>query len=85
MNDYLSNSFDLIYIDGSHKLLESYTDIIFSHFLLNKNGLLIIDDVHYNKSNILESPLKGIEYFLEKFGNSYKILNSGYRLFLEKI
>lgn len=85
MNNYLSNSFDLIYIDGSHKLLESYTDIIFSHFLLNKNGLLIIDDVYYNKSNILESPLKGIEYFLEKFGNSYKILNSGYRLFLEKI
>ena len=85
LDKHSKNSFDLIYVDGSHKLFESYTDIILSHFLLNKNGLLIIDDVDYNKSNILESPFKGIEYFLQKFGNSYKILSFGYRLFLEKI
>jgi predicted O-methyltransferase YrrM len=85
LNKPFRNTFDLIYVDGCHKLLDSYTDILLCHFLLNKNGLLIIDDVDYNKSNLMESPLKGVEYFLQKFETSYKILSSGYRLFLEKI
>ena len=77
--------FDVIYVDGSHTLLDSYTDIVLSFELLNKNGVLIIDDVAFNSDDILNSPLDGIKYFAKKNEKRIKILHSGYRLFLEKL
>jgi predicted O-methyltransferase YrrM len=78
-------NFDLIYIDGSHTLLDSFSDIILCWKILNNGGVLIIDDVQYNKHTILESPFEGVQHFLKKFNGKYKILNFDYRLFLEKL
>jgi hypothetical protein len=81
-----NEKFDFIYVDGSHKCLDCYTDILLSWELLNVGGILVIDDVLYNKENgILESPFEGIFHFLKKYENRYKILNNEYRLFLEKL
>ena len=79
------SKFDVIYVDGSHTLLDSYTDILLSFELLEKGGVLIIDDVPFNKGDILNSPLEGVKYFVEKYWKNIKILKNGYRLFLEKI
>ena len=49
-------SFDFIYIDGSHTLLDSYVDIILSWNLLKTGGILAIDDVPFNREDILNSP-----------------------------
>ena len=83
--DNINFKFDLIYVDGSHLLLDSYLDIILSWRMLNNGGILIIDDVNYNLNSILESPHEGVKYFLEKYKTKYKILNYDYRLFLEKL
>lgn len=81
-----SNSkFDVIYVDGSHTLLDSYTDILLSFELLEKGGVMLIDDVPFNKGDILNSPLEGVKYFADKHEKEMKILHIGYRLFLEKI
>ena len=78
--------YDFVYVDGSHKCLDCYSDILLSWELLNKGGILAIDDVVYNKENgILESPFEGVFHFLRKYENQYKILNNDYRLFLEKL
>lgn len=78
-------SFDFIYIDGSHRLLDLHLDLILSFNILNKGGIIGIDDYLYNKENILESPYEGVNHFLEKYENKIKILSKEYRVFIEKI
>jgi predicted O-methyltransferase YrrM len=39
-----SKSFDLIYIDGSHKFEDVFVDAYYSMRLLNKQGILVFDD-----------------------------------------
>ena len=80
-----NSKFDVIYGDGSHTLLDSYTDILLSFELLEKGGVLIIDDVPFNKEDILNSPLKGVQYFVDKYRKRIRILKNGYRLFIEKL
>ena len=77
--------FDFIYVDGSHKLLDLHLDLILSFNILNKGGIMGIDDYLYNKENILESPYEGVNHFLEKYKNKIKILSKEYRIFIEKI
>jgi predicted O-methyltransferase YrrM len=79
------NYFDFIYVDGSHKMLDCYTDLLLSFSLLKKGGILGIDDYLYNKETILESPYEGVNHFINKFNKEIKILSQEYRVFLEKI
>lgn len=76
--------FDLIYVDGSHTLLDSYLDIFLSWKLLRKNGILIIDDVPYNKGKTLESPYDGVVKFINEHREAMNIIKVSYRVFLEK-
>lgn len=80
-----NEKFDVIYVDGSHTLLDSYTDILLSFGLLEKGGVMMIDDVPFNKGDILNSPLEGVKYFVKKYGKRIRILKNGYRLFIEKL
>jgi predicted O-methyltransferase YrrM len=78
-------NFDFIYVDGSHKLLDLHLDLILSFNILNKGGILGIDDYLYNKEDIFESPYEGVNHFLEKYKNRIKILLKEYRVFIEKL
>lgn len=77
--------FDIIYVDGSHRLLDCYIDLILSWQLLDINGMMIIDDYLFNKENILESPFEAVNDFLEKYKNEYILLHKNYRVFIKKI
>ena len=78
--------FNFIYIDGSHLLLDCYTDLVMSWNILEKGGIIAIDDYLYKKDdNILHSPFEAVNHFLKVFKENYKILHIGYRVFLEKI
>lgn len=80
-----NESYDFIYVDGSHLLLDCYSDLILSWKLLNKGGVLAIDDYLYNSdSRVIDSPFEGINHFLNKFQKEIKILHKDYRVFLEK-
>jgi predicted O-methyltransferase YrrM len=81
--------FDFIFVDGSHRCLDVYADLILSWKLLCKGGIMAIDDYYYGgKENIEKSPLEypyfGISEFLEKYKNEYNLLVKNYRVFLEK-
>jgi hypothetical protein len=82
-----NNMHDFIYVDGSHLMLDCYLDLILSWKILNKGGILAIDDYIYNTddTNKLVSPFEGVNHFLKKYESEYNLLNKGYRVFLEKL
>jgi predicted O-methyltransferase YrrM len=80
-----NEKFDVIYVDGSHTLLDSYTDIMLSYELLCKGGVLIIDDVPFNRGDVLNSPLEAVKRFVQRYQKRITILHNGYRLFIEKM
>jgi hypothetical protein len=81
----IGEKFDFIYVDGSHKALDCYVDIFLSWQLLNKGGIMGIDDYFYFTENKLESPFEAINNFLENNKSQYRILHAGYRVFLNKL
>ena len=81
-----NKTFDFIYVDGSHLLLDCYVDLILAWNILEKNGILAIDDVTFKKKEILNSPYEGVLHFLKEFKGQYIILdNIGYRYFILKV
>ena len=81
--------YDFIYVDGSHKCLDAYSDMILAWPLLSKNGIFVIDDYIYGVDKIqdqpLEYPFHAVNHFLEMYKDEFTLLSKGYRVFLEKI
>ena len=82
--------FDFIYVDGSHKCIDCYTDMALSWRLLKRGGTMVVDDYEYKKERIasgfvLDYPMKGVDHFLSKYEGTYRVLDKGYRVCLEKI
>ena len=80
-------TFDFIYVDASHTAGDTLIDVVLSWTILNKGGVLGIDDYLYipRNNDINDRPEIGVNYFLNKFSGQYIILNKGYRIFLQKI
>ena len=79
--------FDFIYVDASHKAFDCYSDMVLSWKLLNKNGILGIDDYLYkiNENDNLDRPHEAVNHFLEKYKDEYELINKNYRVFIKKI
>jgi predicted O-methyltransferase YrrM/glycosyltransferase involved in cell wall biosynthesis len=76
--------FDFIYVDGSHKCNDCYSDMLLSWQLLNKGGIMAIDDYLWSGGNG-DTPLKAVDHFLERYKKELKLLHKGYRVFIEKM
>ena len=79
------DKYDFIYVDGSHMLLDCYSDLLLAWELLNVGGLMGVDDYLYNSNNCLESPFEAVNKFLNKYDGKYKIIHKGYRIFVQKL
>jgi predicted O-methyltransferase YrrM len=75
--------FDFIYVDGSHKCNDCYSDMLLSWQLLNNGGIMVIDDYLWSGGNG-DTPLKAVDHFLERYKKELKLLHKGYRVFIEK-
>jgi hypothetical protein len=78
-------TFDFIYVDGSHTTNDTITDIVLSWSILNKGGVLGVDDYLYVKNDSNDRPGIAVDYFMEKFKGQYIVLDKGYRVFFMKI
>lgn len=80
------NTFDFIYIDGSHLAKDVLIDCVLSHMLLRKDGIIIMDDYLWGgfQSN-LAFPKPAIDAFLECFATEYQLLSLGYQVALKKL
>lgn len=78
--------FDFIYVDGSHLLLDCYSDLVLAWIVLEKGGILAVDDYTYKfDCNLLDSPFEAVNHFLKRYEGKYTILYKGYRVFLQKL
>ncbi len=72
-----NNSFDLIYIDGSHHSADVLTDLVLSWFLLRLNGILILDDYLWKEPNgkgAIHEPKMAIDCFTTIFNERLEIV-----------
>ena len=86
-----NKNYDLIYVDGSHLLVDVYVDLYLSWELLKSNGIMIIDDysfnldkLEYDKKYITETIKYSVDKFLKEKEGNYKLLKKNYRVFLMK-
>ena len=89
-NEFFSKNkkeFDIIYVDGSHHAKDVLEDCVNSWRVLQKNGILIIDDyfwIGYENNDL--NPINGINDFLRKYKKEYSVLKlSKYQLFIKKL
>lgn len=80
----MGEKYDFIYVGGSHKLLDCYTDMVLAWELLNKGGIMGIDDYLWNNTDVLNSPFEGVNAFIKKYEKEMVVLSKEYRVFLEK-
>lgn len=78
-------TFDFIYVDGSHLLLDCYSDLVLAWSILSKGGIMGIDDYNYKQHSVIESPFEAVNHFLTRYEDKYKLIYKGYRVFLQKL
>lgn len=81
------NSFQLVYIDGSHIASDVLEDTLLTWALMQVGSLMIFDDYGYKFADgIQEIPPKvAIDAFLNVFGSKVRLLHQGYQIILEKL
>jgi hypothetical protein len=65
-----TKTFDLIYIDGSHRAEDVFNDAIESYKVLNKGGILFFDDFLGPQTFENDGPINGIALFLKKINSN---------------
>jgi len=79
------DSFDIIYIDGSHRAPDVLEDAVLAHRLLKANGVLIFDDYLWDLDQPpLEAPKLAIDTFYLHYGNQYDVVHNQYQVILRK-
>jgi len=75
------DSFDIIYIDGSHAAGDVLEDAVLSHRLLKKNGMLIFDDYLWGFDGPAhDRPKPAIDTFYAFFRDHYDVVHNGYQV-----
>ncbi len=85
-------SFDLIYIDGSHNAADVLTDAVMSFHLATSGALIIFDDYLWlgnelSENSSLSRPKIGIDAFINCFSDRLSIIPGVplYQIFLRKL
>lgn len=77
------NTYDMIYLDGSHHSFDVMSDACLSWPLLKENGILVFDDYEWKHySNEMHNPKPAIDLFLQMV--SCKVLHKGYQVIVQK-
>ena len=79
-------SFDFIYIDGSHDSWNVLADAVIAFKLLKKGGVMGFDDFKWNLMNdLVRSPGPAIQAFCYTHQKFLKVLHEGYQVWIEKL
>jgi predicted O-methyltransferase YrrM len=85
------NSFDIIYIDGSHAEDDVLEDAVLCSRLLKGGGILIFDDYRWAgffASGTCDSPTDfpkaAIDRFVQVFHKQFEVIHNSYQLILKK-
>ncbi|NJN55986.1 MAG: glycosyltransferase [Leptolyngbyaceae cyanobacterium SL_5_9] len=80
------NTYDLLYIDGSHIASDVLEDALLGWRLVKAGGLIVFDDYGFSfDPNTQHNPKAGIDAFLTIFRDKIKITHKSYQVFVEKL
>jgi predicted O-methyltransferase YrrM len=78
--------FDVVYVDGSHRAADVYSDGTLAWPMLARNGILIFDDYEFDEiEQESERPKPGIDAFLRAFEGQYRLLHRAYQVAIAKL
>lgn len=80
---FLSNQFDFVYIDGSHNASDVLEDVILCFRYIARNGILIFDDYELEVDHELRGPKIAIDSFMRIFAGKYQLIHKGFQVILE--
>lgn len=79
------DSFDIVYVDGSHQAVNVLYDAVSAWFLLKAGGVLIFDDYLWEMDKPpSERPQPAIDLLLASFEGRYELLSKAYQVILRK-
>jgi SAM-dependent methyltransferase len=78
-------SYDIIYVDGSHTSNDTLEDLVLSSRLLKPGGLLIMDDYqNYGLRHTFERPKFAMDVFHACFQGQFDVVHNGFQVILRK-
>ena len=73
-----SRRFDIVYVDGSHRAADVYSDAALTWPLVAAGGIVIFDDYEFDQmEEEAERPKLGIDAFLAAFEGQYRLAAQG--------
>lgn len=82
----IKDTFDFVYIDGSHQASDVLEDAILSFRLLKSGGVMIFDDYQWKGfPEDYNNPKLGMDAFREVFRNQIKLIENALQMILVKI
>jgi len=86
LRQFEPDSFDIIYVDGSHAAKDVLSDAVMSWVLLRNGGVLILDDYSWQADWPLEfHPRIAIDAFLTAFRNDLEVLARENQVMVRKV
>ncbi|MFA6014054.1 MAG: class I SAM-dependent methyltransferase [Gallionellaceae bacterium] len=83
--DSYKESFDLVYVDGSHQAPDVLFDCLMAYHLCKKGGVIICDDYVWRIGDVLHEPKIAIDSFVNIFRNKVSLINASFpQLYLYK-
>ena len=81
------NTYDFLYIDGSHIAPDVLEDAILGLRLVKVKGLIVFDDYNWPqfKDNPTQHPKLAVDAFLNVFKDKIKLIHQGYQVIVEKV
>ena len=86
LRDEAPESYDFIYIDGSHLAGDTLEDAVLAFRLLKKGGIMIFDDYTWGaRMCFYDIPRTGIDAFVLVFGNQLEVLEKNSQMVIRKM
>ena len=80
------NSYDMVYIDGSHLASDVLRDAVLAWDLVKVGGLIVFDDYDFIFAESSHQNTKvGIDAFTDTFCNKISVIHKSYQVLVEKI
>jgi predicted O-methyltransferase YrrM len=78
-------TFEFVYIDGSHEAADALTDLCLAFLLCKPGGLICVDDYLWREPlHILRKPKIAVDAFTNIFCERIDIVSVGYQVFVKK-
>jgi predicted O-methyltransferase YrrM len=78
-------TFDFVYIDGSHEAADALTDLCLAFLLCKPGGLICVDDYLWCEPfHILRKPKIAVDAFTNIFCERMDIISIGYQVFVRR-